>query len=102
MPTSPNPAVPSILPAITDDASVKPRDTTAPASAQNAPIANLAATDSPEAVDSATSLLVAASTYYTSPLVCGAGFQPACRLEACTTNQLITMKTSVRCCRAAP
>src|SRR5712664_1661 len=46
MPISPKPVGPRSRPATTDDARVRPRDTTAPTSAQNAPIAKCVASES--------------------------------------------------------
>src|SRR5215470_3738226 len=62
MPTSPKPIVPRSRPANADDASVKPRDTTAPTSAQNAPTAKCRATEWLGAAERTSSLLVAAIT----------------------------------------
>src|ERR1700716_3165929 len=62
MPTSPKPVVPRSRPASTDDASVKLRDTTAPTSAQNAPIAKYIAIESLAMADIACALWVAAIT----------------------------------------
>src|SRR5262245_48175129 len=60
MPISPKPVVPRSRPASTDDARVKPRDTTAPTSAQNAPTARRIVTESLGPADRTSSLLVTA------------------------------------------
>src|SRR5215510_2162827 len=62
MPTSPKPIVPRSRPANTDDASVRPRDTTAPTSAQNAPTAKCRATEWPGTADTTSPLLATAFT----------------------------------------
>src|SRR5260370_39641512 len=60
MPISPKPVGPRSRPATTDDASVRPRDTTAPTSAQNAPIAKCLAVESPAGTAEMVSPLLAA------------------------------------------
>src|SRR4029077_8685413 len=62
MAISPKPVVPRRRPATTDDASVRPRDTTAPTSAQNAPIAKCLAVESPGTAEMDSPLLAALVT----------------------------------------
>src|SRR4029453_9961085 len=89
MPISPKPVVPRSRPASTDDASVKPRDTTAPTSAQNAPTARRIATESLGPADRTSSLLVTAVTlgfpFATST--------PALRVRACSLSIAVGART---------
>src|SRR5258706_6228359 len=73
MPISPKPVVPRTGPATTEETSVRPRDTTAPTRAQNAPTAKRIAVESPRIAAIAGPLLVAVVTRRPPPAAVRSG-----------------------------
>src|SRR5258706_14681405 len=73
MPISPKPVVPRSRPATTEETSVRPRDTTAPTRAQNAPTAKRIAVESPRIAAIAGPLLVAVVTRRPPPAAVRSG-----------------------------
>src|SRR4029453_17327007 len=89
MPISPKPVVPRSRPASADDASVKPRDTTAPTSAQNAPTGRRIGTESLGPADRTSSLFVTAVTLG----IPFATSTPALRVRACSLSIAVGART---------